>query len=65
MYGKLSKNLCNVLKAIDNGTANPEKVQRAIVISLIAICDDLDHDVYEPNTPNDTLDSLTRMFGMK
>jgi len=47
MYQKLANHMGKILKVIDDGTANPAKVQRALVVAVQAICQNL-ADEYEP-----------------
>jgi hypothetical protein len=43
-YNTLAYNLDKILVALDNGTANPAKVQRALVVAIKAVCQNLDKE---------------------
>lgn len=47
---KLKSNMQSVIRAIDNGTAVPQKVQRALacgIIALLEILEDSTNDVFQ------------------
>ena len=40
---RVNQNLAKVLEAIDNGTANPAKVQRVAIVALRDLAADIEH----------------------